>query len=72
MLEEEQENKNLIITMIENYLKEIADLSKVIWILSLSSTNDDDNGCGDTSKFLASTAPKFICELKSQCRIAIF
>ncbi|PNF26068.1 hypothetical protein B7P43_G06395 [Cryptotermes secundus] len=28
MLEEEQENKNLIITMIENYLKEIADLSK--------------------------------------------
>jgi hypothetical protein len=30
MLEEEQENKNLVITMIERYLKEIAELSKVI------------------------------------------
>jgi hypothetical protein len=29
MLEEEQENKNSIITMIEHYLKEMAELSKV-------------------------------------------
>jgi hypothetical protein len=29
MLEEEQENKNSIINMIEHYLKEIAELSKV-------------------------------------------
>jgi hypothetical protein len=57
--------------MIERYLKEIAELSKVIWILSLSST-DYDGGGGDTSKFLPSTAPKFIYELKRQYRVAIF
>jgi hypothetical protein len=32
MLEEEQENKNIVITKIEQYLKEIAELSKVISI----------------------------------------
>jgi hypothetical protein len=30
MLEEEEGNKNSIITMIEQYLKEVAELSKVI------------------------------------------
>jgi hypothetical protein len=33
MLQEEQENKNLVITKIERYLKEIAELSKVISII---------------------------------------
>jgi hypothetical protein len=33
MLEEEQENKNLVIRKIERYLKEIAELSKVMPIL---------------------------------------
>jgi hypothetical protein len=46
--------------MIEQYLKEVAELSKVIWISSLLISAD--GVCGNTNKFLLSTVIKFIHE----------
>jgi hypothetical protein len=36
MLEEEQENKNIFIRKIENYLQEMSELGKVISLISVA------------------------------------